>query len=116
MNDKKGVILLTGLIVMFFLSSVGLVLFSLVYTRFLSSNLYADMVKAQYFAESGISASLRELKMGTDSADDGIGDIDRTALGGGFFEARHDFRNRTIIATGISNGVKRTIQIKYASL
>ena len=54
--------------------------------------------------------------MGTDSADDGIGDIDRTALGGGFFEARHDFRNRTIIATGISNGVKRTIQIKYASL
>lgn len=111
--SQRGAILFLTLIVLLFLTTFGSALILMVFSRFTSSYLEYDRLKALYLAEAGISKSLWELKKGLDSDRDGLGNIPKTRLGEGHFWVLHDPRSLTIVSTGEANDVERTVRIVY---
>jgi Tfp pilus assembly protein PilX len=114
MRDSRGAILMTVIVVLIFLSVMGMSLLGMLYARSTVSLLEVDRLKAFYLAEAGIARSVYELRHNIDYSGDGIGNISRTKLGDGEFWAAHNFITSTITATGEVNSIKRTIQIKYS--
>ncbi len=105
---------MTVIVVLIFLSVMGMSLLGMLYARSTVSMLEIDRMKAFYLAEAGISESVYELRHNIDYSGDGIGNVSRKKLGGGEFWASHNFITSTITASGEFNKVKRTIQIKYS--
>ncbi|MFH1655639.1 MAG: hypothetical protein ABH954_03405 [Candidatus Omnitrophota bacterium] len=85
----------------------------MVFSRFTSTYVEYDRLKALYLAEAGISKSLWELKQGIDLNQDGLGNIPRTRLGEGYYQVVHDLSALTIMSTGVSNDIKRVVRIQY---
>ena len=112
--NQRGSILFLTLIVLIFLTIFGGALMLMVFSRFTSTYLEYDRLKALYLAEAGISKSLWELKKGTDSNRDGLGNIPKTRLGEGYYWVTHNSQALTITSTGEANDVKRTVKIVYA--
>jgi len=111
---KQATVLLTIIIVLLFLGVLGMSLLGFLFLRTTSSTLAIDRLKAFYLAEAGIAKSINELKKEVDYDHNGIGNIAPCKLGDGVFWAQHDFQTSTITATGEVNGIKRSLQIKYA--
>ena len=114
MVNAKGTILLTVIVVLVFMATMGMSLLGMLFSRATLSMLAIDRLKAFYLAESGIAQSIHELKTDTDSDGNGVGNVLLVKLGGGEFSARHNFQTSTITAVGEVNHTKRTLQIKYA--
>jgi Tfp pilus assembly protein PilX len=114
MHGSKGAILMTVIVVLIFLSVMGMSLLGMLFARSTVSMLEIDRLKSFYLAEAGIAKSVYELRHNIDYSGDGIGNVSRTKLGEGEFWAAHNFITSTITATGEVNKVKRTIQIKYS--
>jgi len=115
-GKNNGSVLISVIIVVSFISILGMSLIALLFSRMTYSALQLERLKANYLAEAGISRSIWELKFDLDADGDGVGNVSRTRLGDGYFWARHDFQNSLITATGEVNGFKRTFQIKYSSI
>jgi len=112
----RGSVLISAVIVLAFISVLGMSIVAFLVSRVSYSGMQLERVKAHYLAEAGISKSLWELKNDLDADGNGIGNVGKTRLGGGYYWARHDFQNSVICGTGEVNGIKRTFQIKYSAL
>jgi len=77
--------------------------------------LEADKLRAMYLAEAGISYSIWELKMKKDPDKNGLGNVKKYELGGGYFHVEHNPKTKEIISTGTYNDVSRTIVVVYDS-
>lgn len=82
--------------------------------RLIMSQLEVDRIKAFSLAEAGLSQAIFELKFQRDTADDGIGIVRKHVLGDGYFYVHHVPPTQELVSTGVVNGVRRTVQIKYA--
>jgi len=116
LKNRDGAILLTTILILIFLSVLGLGLMTYLMSRQAKSNLELERLKALYLAEAAIARSIHELRIDNDEDNNGLGNIIATSLGGGSFRANHNFQASTITGIGEYQGVKRTIQIKYSAL
>jgi hypothetical protein len=107
---------MAAVIVLLFLSVLGMSLITYVYVRSETTLLESDRLKALYLAEAGIAQSLHELKWDTDFDGNGLGDVAPHELGGGTFSAKHDFQSSYILGTGAYNKVRRVVQLQYSAL
>jgi len=116
-KDKtRGSILITSIVILVFLSVLGMNLIVYLLSRSTKTTLELDRLKALYLAEAGIAKSINELKLDQDFDNNGIGNIAESELGGGLFKATHDFQVSNIIGIGEYNDIKRIVQIKYSTL
>ena len=116
LKNQKAAVLISVLIVVGFLSVIGLSLLALVFSRVISVELEMNRIKAFYLAEAGIAASINELKKDVDVSRTGTGNILRTKFHGGYYEAKVNQRLGTITGIGDSADVLREIEIKYKTL
>jgi len=115
-QSRKGSVLITVIIILVFLSTLGMSSIAYLYARSSKSTLELDRLKAFYLAESGISKSIHELRRDIDLDNNGVGNVLDTKLGGGTYKAIHNSQASTITGIGEYNKVKRIIQIKYSAL
>ncbi len=118
LSHDHGAILLIVLIVILTIALVGATLMALFFNVFTIGQMELDRTQALYLAEAGVAKAISMLKSeaGVASAQPSLQPqqvIPPTALGEGFFEVYNDFSQSTIVSTGVSHGVKRTIQVKY---
>jgi len=116
LKNQKAAVLISVLIVLSFLAVIGMSLLALVFSRVLSVELEMNRMKAFYFAEAGIAASINELKKDVDESRTGTGNIPRTKFNGGYYQAKVNQRLGTITGIGDSADVIREIEIKYKTL
>ena len=116
LGNNGGTILITILIVLFFLSVMGLSLITYLFSRLTKVNLEADRLKAMYLAEAGIARAVYEIRKDRDSDHNGVGNVLKTPFAGGFYKASHNFQTSIITATGEFNAVRRTVQVKYSAI
>lgn len=115
-GKEKGSVLLTTIIILSFLSVLAMSLAAFLFSRQLSERLQIDRLQALYLAEAGIAKSIYELKSDIDLDRNGVGNVIETPLGGGTYQARHNFQTSSITAEGKVGNIARTIQIKYTAL
>ncbi len=113
---NKGAVLITAIIILVFLSVLGMSLITYLYSRQARSTLELDRLKALYLAEAGISQSIYELRWDRDLDNNGVGNVLDAQLGGGAYKAIHNFQTSTITGIGEYNKVRRIIQIRYSAL
>lgn len=116
LNGKSGVILITTIIIMVFLSVLGMSVLSFLFSSTSYAQAQLDRLQAVYLAESGIAKAIWELRYDIDPDGNGTGNIKKEKLGNGGFWARHDFQSSTITGVGEANRSKRILQIKYSSI
>jgi len=115
-SNGNGFVLITTIIILAFLSVLGMSLIAFLFSRIAYTHVMLDRLKALYLAEAGISKAIWELRLDVDPDGDGPGNIPRIELGDGYVWANHNFQTSTITATGEVNQAKRTIQIKYSAI
>lgn len=115
-KKNKGAILITTIIILVFLSVLGMSFVAFSFSRTSYSQMQLERLKAFYLAEAGIFKSIWELRYGVDPDGDGEGNIPKTKLGNGQYWTRHDFQNSTLNSTGEVNNTRRTVQMKYSAL
>jgi len=115
-RNKKGIVLVSAIVVLTFLTGIGLSLIALVLSRVLKAELEVKRLKAFYLAEAGIAASISELKKDVDQDRSGTGEIPPTKLKGGTYSALVDQSLGIITGIGECEGVHREVEIKYRTL
>jgi len=115
-SGNRGVILITTIIVMVFLSVLGMSMLAFLFSTTSYAQVQLDRMKAIYLAESGIAKAIWELRYDIDPDGDGTGNVKKVKLGDGVFWAKHDFQSSTITGVGEVNRLRRTLQIKYSSI
>ena len=115
-TNARGAVLIVSIIVLFFLSVLGMSLIAYLYSQNRTVMLEVDRLKALYLAEAGIAKSIHELRNDTDVDNNGLGNVLLTGLGGGTCRAIHNFQNSTITGIGEYHNVKRRIQLQYSAL
>ena len=116
MTGNRGAVLLTTIIVLVFLSTLGMSLISLLLTRTMHTQMQLDRLKALYLAEAGVFKAILELKSGNDVDGDGAGNIPKQELGDGHFWVSHNFQSSTLTSKAKVNGILRVVQMQYNSL
>lgn len=116
MIGKRGAVLITVIIILVFLSVLGMSLIALLFSRTAYSQMQLDRLKALYLAEAGLSRAIWELRYDVDPDGDGQGNIPRTKLSNGLFWTGHNFETSTLTSTGEVNKVRRIVQIKYSAI
>lgn len=116
LQSRRGSVLMVTIIVLLFLSVLGMNLIVYLLSRATAATLELDRLKALYLAEAGIAKSVNELRLDKDFEHNGLGNVLKVKLGDGSYKAVHNFRLSTITGIGESNGVIRKIQIQYSSL
>ena len=113
-NGDRGVALLTLIILLTFLASMGAGLIGMVYARLVGVTVEIDRLQSQYLAEAGQAQALYEIKTGLDVfGGDGRGNIPLTVLGPGYYQVIQDPDAKTITAIGVAQNVRRVIVTKY---
>jgi hypothetical protein len=114
-DPRKGIVLLSVLILLFFFTALGAALMALVFSRLNAVILDTDRLKAEYLAEAGMAKALYERTMGMDIDGNDIGNIGITYFGEGLFKVDHDPKGHSLVSTGMVHDVRRTSFIKYAT-
>jgi Tfp pilus assembly protein PilX len=120
LSTERGAILLMVLIIILTISLLGATLMALFFNVLSLSQIELDRARALYLAEAGIAAAIGTLKNqagvaipSADSAAQSEIIVPATKLNEGSFEVYNDYSQSTIVSIGNSNGVKRTIQVRY---
>ena len=106
-------VLITTIIILLLLGSMGAALISMVYNRLLSVSLEADRLQASYLAEAGLARALYEITKDRDIFGGGLGTIPPTSFGPGYFQVQQDPKSRTLLGLGVVRDVRRVIVNKY---
>ena len=108
------------LIIILTISLLGATLMTLFFNVLSLNQIELDRTKALYLAEAGIAKAIGALKTqagyvnpSVDSAAQSDMIVPSTKLNEGYFEVYNDYSQSTIVSIGKSNGVKRTIQVRY---
>ena len=113
-TGKRGVALITTVILLLMLGALGASLMTMLQARLLSVTLEVDRLQASYLAEAGLARALYEISKDRDAfGPNGIGVISPTAFGPGFFWVEKDPKSQVLIGTGIVHDVRRVIVNKY---
>lgn len=112
-SGEAGAALITLVIILLFLGSLGASLISFVYSRLTAVTLEVDRLQAEYLAEAGIAQGLHEVKTGLDVFGGGLGAIPVTLLGPGYYRVEIDPKTSTLTAVGIVRDVRRVIVTRY---
>ncbi len=105
--------LITVVIILMFLGSLGTALIAAVYARLSAVSLEVDRLQAQYLAEAGLAQALHEIATGLDVFGGGRGNIPVTALGAGVYTVSQNHEVKTLTAIGVVRDVRREIVIRY---
>jgi hypothetical protein len=92
------------------ISLLGATLVALFFNVITASQVELDRMRALYLAEAGIAKAVEGLRGQAGAQGKFSGQ-----LGGGSFEVQTDLGQSTIVSVGVSNGVRRTVQLKYAA-
>ena len=113
-SNMSGIALITTIILLLMLASLGAALLNMMQARLLSVTLEVDRLQASYLAEAGLARATYEMTMNRDAfGNDGVGMIPPTAFGPGFFVVTKDPESRVLISTGIVRDVRRVLVNKY---
>ncbi len=112
-HGKKGTALITVIIILMFLGSLGAALISMVYSRLSAVTLEIDRLQAQYLAEAGLAQGLYEITTGLDVFGGGRGNIPLTVLGPGIYKVDHDTKSKSLVSIGVVRDIRREIVVKY---
>ena len=114
--DRKGIALITVVIVMLTMALIGTALAELASSVNFSVEEILDETKARYLAEAGIAHALHELRNNQDLSDT----INKTSgepvyfpLGEGGYTVVFNSAENLITCTGIVNQTKKTLQLQY---
>lgn len=111
-RNAEGVILLIVLIMLLTISLIGATLASFFLSVTTIANLELAQAQALYLAEAGVARALHELHqaalMGGEPPL-----LLRVSLGEGEYEIAQDPASGLITSTGWSQGVRRTVQVRY---
>lgn len=115
-KKKKGIILLSVIIIFITLAIAGTSLASFfLIVNSLATN-HANSTKAFYLAEAGISHAIFILRNQAGLDELSGKEIGPIVLGDGAYRLTIDFNREVITATGTVEGIDRTIQLKYKPL
>ena len=111
-SSKKGIALITVVIVMLTVALIGASLVELVSSVNLSSQTVVDETKARYLAEAGIAYAIYKLRTqaGDKALDEKIGPM---LLGDGSYTIFFNYREALITCVGTVNGVSKKFQLQY---
>ena len=113
-SGKRGIALITTIIILLMLGALAAVLAGMVETRLLSVTLEVDRLQAAYLAEAGLARGLYEISKDRDEwGSDGRGAIPPTGFGPGYFTVQQDPKSRTLLGVGVVRDVRRVIVNKY---
>ena len=113
-GGSHGVALITTVILLLMLGSLGSALVVMVHSRLTSMMLEVDRLQAAYLAEAGLARAVYEISKDRDTfGADGIGTIPPTPLGPGYFWVQKFPESRTLVGTGIVRDVRRVIVNRY---
>ncbi len=113
-RSDSGLTLLTTLIILLTLGSLGAALGGLVNSRLQSVTLEVDRLQASYLAEAGLAEALYEITNARDVfGKDGIGRIPPTSYGRGYFLVEHDVESKSLVGVGVVGGIRRVIVSRY---
>ena len=111
---SPGIALITTIIILFMLGSLGAALIGMVHTRLSSVSLEVDRLQASYLAEAALARALYEINHDQDVfGNDGIGVISPTPFGPGYFRVEHKPESRSLIGVGVVREVWRVIVNTY---
>jgi len=115
-QDKRGVALITVIIVMFTMALLGASLAELSSVVNFSVDTMLDETKARYLAEAGIAHMLYQLRSGGDLSEmmnKETGEPTLFSLGEGSYTIAFDTSQSLITCTGIVHETKKTLQLQY---
>lgn len=115
-RTKKGVILLSVVIIMLTIALVGASLIAFFVSVDLSIRSTVDEAKAFYLAEAGIASAINILRgkvVSMTKSEETMGPI---KLGDGTYTVKIDYAHSLIISIAEVNSVKKTLQLQYAML
>ncbi|MBU1122079.1 MAG: hypothetical protein ABIH71_06680 [Candidatus Omnitrophota bacterium] len=115
-RKKKGVILLSVLIILLTISLIGASLIAFFVSVDLSIRSTADEAKAFYLAEAGVAYAISVLRSKVISMSELEKEIGPIQLGEGTYKVKIDFVQSLIVSTGEINDIKKTVQLQYAML
>ncbi len=115
MLNKRGIALITVVIVMLTMALIGASLAELSSTVNFSVDTILDETKARYLAEAGIAHALHTFRQGgsLENVTDIHGNPVQFALGEGYYSVTYEPSESLIICTGIVNETKKTLQLQY---
>lgn len=116
MTGERASSLIVTLLILIFLSILGMNLITMALSRDSYSRLRLDRLKAKYLAEAGIAKAVWELRYNLDPDGNGVGNIARQRLGDGYFQVKHNFQTSIITAEGQVNKAQRLVQIRYNAI
>jgi len=113
-TGERGVALITVIIILFLLGSLGAALTGMVHSRLLITNLEVDRLQASYLAEAGLALATYEIINSRDFfGNDGIGVVPPTAYGRGYFLVEHYPESKALVGVGFIGDVRRVIVSQY---
>lgn len=115
-SGRRGVALITIVIVMLTMALIGAALAELSSAVNYSVDNILDETKARYLAEAGIAHALHALRAGSDlseTVDKSTGDPVYFPLGDGGYTVTFNPDESLITCTGIVNETKKTMQLQY---
>lgn len=113
-TGKQGAALLTTVILLLTLASIGAAVAGMASARSSLVNLEVERLQAAYLAEAGLARALYEIANGRDLfGKDGIGVISLTPYGSGAFQVEHDPATRSLVGVGVVGDVRRVIVYRY---
>ena len=112
-SGDQGIALITTIIILALLGSMGAALTVMVQNRLLSVTLEVDRLQAAYLAEAGLARALYEITKDRDTFGGGRGTIPPTGFGPGYFQVQQDPKSRTLLGLGVVRDIRRVIVNKY---
>ncbi len=114
-KEKRGVALITVVIVMLTMALIGASLAELSSTVNFSVDIILDETKARYLAEAGIAHALHAFRSGAtlENTVDAEGNPILFPLGEGAYSVTYDSSESLITCTGVVNQVRKTLQLQY---
>lgn len=111
--NSRGVALITTIILLTLLGSMGTALIAMVHNRLLTVTTEVDRLQAAYLAEAGLARALYEIGKDRDTFGGGLGSVPPTGFGPGYFQVQQDPKSRTLLGLGVVRDIRRVIVNKY---
>ena len=116
MVGKKGVVLLSVIILLLTIALIGASLVVFFASVSISARALVDEAKALYIAEAGIAQGIEVLRGQAGSDAETEASLGPTDFSQGTYEVKIDLEQSLITSIGIVHGIKKTIQLQYGSL
>jgi len=115
-NGKKGVVLISVVIVFLTIALIGATLVAFFSSVDISSRTFAEETKALYLAEAGIAYAINLLHYQSGSQEGLAKPKGPFQLGEGTYMVEINYLQSLVTSIGEVNSIKKTIQLQYNAL